>query len=308
MVLPSFEIEGGLPLVLARGLAIAGLFATFGGLLARAVVLRPVLASATHGEVAGFPQAWRRLLWASLGLAVFGLGAWSWLVAQNLADQPDLADTASTLLIVVRDTSFGHIVVVQLGLLLLTGAAFSRWSQWPALAALAGAAVVAEAWHSHAATMQAGVSPLLLSMVVHLLAGAAWLGSLPTLLVGIGQLPAVAGAQACRRFTPLGVACVAALIATATAQFAVLVGGLPRLLGTAYGLVALLKLCLFVLLLVIALRNRFRLTSRLGDRAAGVGRGALLRSLGLETAAGLCVVFAAATLASLPPAMHLQPV
>ena len=82
-------------------------------------------------------------------------------------------------------------------------------------------------------------------LVLHLLAGAAWLGGLLPLLIVVQSVPAPAAALACRRFSPLGTTCVLVLAATAGFQFWVLIGGLPGLLGTAYGLVALAKIVLF---------------------------------------------------------------
>jgi len=140
---------------------------------------------------------------------------------------------------------------------------------------------------------------------VHLLAGAAWLGGLPPLLLVVTTAPEAALA-ACRRFSPLGVGCVLALAATAGWQGWALVGSLPGLIGTGYGLMALLKLGLFAALLGLAARHRLRLTPAL---AAGDPRAArrLARSIGLEAGLGLAVVLAAGVLSGLPPGMHVQP-
>jgi mono/diheme cytochrome c family protein len=79
----------------------------------------------------------------------------------------------------------------------------------------------------------------------------------------------------------------------------------PGLVGTAYGWVVLVKLGLFAVLLGFAAANRYRFAPALaqGQRAA---RQRLMRSLALQTAAGLAMVVAAAVLSDLPPAMHGQ--
>ncbi len=154
--------------------------------------------------------------------------------------------------------------------------------------------------------MDPGPSWLLLSNGLHLLAGAVWLGGLLPLLIVVQSVPIPAAALACRRFSPLGTVCVLVLAATAGFQFWVLIGGLPGLLGTAYGLVALAKIVLFAILLGFAAANRLRLTPGLADDAPEQARRRMRRSLAGETALGLLVVLAAGVLASLPPAMHVR--
>lgn len=112
------------------------------------------------------------------------------------------------------------------------------------------------------------------------------------------------GARAVRRFTPLGLSCVAVLAATALVQGWILIGGLPGLIGTDYGRVASAKLALFLISLVIAAVNRFRHTPALGGLTGGDAKRRLRRSIGVEMAVGLTVVLAAAVLAARVPARH----
>ncbi len=135
-----------------------------------------------------------------------------------------------------------------------------------------------------------------------------------TLLAAFGALlfralvaPPVLARAASYRFSPLGTACVLVLAGTAAFQSFVLIGGLPGWVGTAYGLVALLKIALFSALLGFAARNRFRLTPALSGAAPTTAKRDLMRSIAGETAVGLLVVLAAGLLTSLPPAMHVQP-
>ena len=148
---------------------------------------------------------------------------------------------------------------------------------------------------------------LLVSSGLHLLAAGAWLGGLPALGSLVSCAPIPAAVVAARRFSPLGTACVLVLAGSASVQGWTLIGGLPELLNTAYGRMALVKLMLFLGLLGLAAVNRFRLTLALDGTSPEAARRRLVRSIGLETCVGLLVVLAAAVLTSLPPAMHLHP-
>ena len=172
-------------------------------------------------------------------------------------------------------------------------------------ACFTGIACLVEAGHSHAFAMSPGPSALLLSQALHLLAAGAWLGGLLPLFMVVREAPLDVTAFAARRFSALGLVSVAILAATAMfPRAAGCLGGLPGLTGTAYGAVLLTKGTLFVVLIALAASNRFRLTPALvrpdGERV----RRALVQSIAVETAIGLCVVLAAGVLSSLEPGMH----
>ncbi len=298
MPLPPFSIEGGPALALARGMADATLLAAFGALLFRAHVAPPVLARMERGAAADAHM--RRLAWLSLLAAVLAALAWIALQAVNLGG------TVATVPLVLRATVFGHLLLLRLALLGVAALAL-RVGRIRVATAFAGAAVATQAGLGHAASMYAGLSWLLLSEVLHLLAAGAWLGGLLPLLFLIAAATPDAAALASRRFSPVGTVCVLVIAGTAAFQSFVLIGGLPGWIGTSYGLVALLKIVLFVALLGFAARNRFRLTPALSGAAPAAAKGGLIRSIAGETAVGLLVVLAAGLLTSLPPAMHVQP-
>ncbi len=308
MTLPPFEIAGGLPLALARGLSVAGMLSLFGITLAQAVVLPSALAGLPPEQRSRLGNTLNGLVWLSLLLAAFASSAWLWLVAGTLSDTPAVADVAATVPVVLAHTLFGHVLLIRLSLLLLAAVFADLPIRWPA-ALLAGLATALQAAHGHALSMS-GDQPswLLLSSVLHLLAAGAWLGGLLPLLLAVRLAPPVAGWHACRRFSWLGGCCVLILACTALYQFWILIGGLPGLIGTAYGLVALVKMALFVVLLGFASINHFRLAPALSGTAPERARRSLARSVGWETATGLLVVLAAGVLTSLPPSMHVQPV
>ncbi len=307
--MPAFDIEGGLTLALTRGLSVAALLSVFGALLFRTALAPPVLALMPGS--AGFMRRWRLLFWSSWAAAILATLAWMALQSASMADADSLAAAASAIPSVLVDTSFGHVLLLRLAVLALLALVLGHTPGhtgrrlWLATG-LAATATALQAGHSHAASMHDGPSLLLFSEVVHLLAAGAWLGGLAPLLTLVALAPAEAASLASRRFSPVGTACVLLLAVTAAYQSWVLIGSLPGLTGTGYGLAALLKLALFAALLGLACNNRFRLTPALIASTGAKRR--LVRSIGIETGVGLLVVLAAGLLTSLPPAMHVQPV
>ena len=299
-MLPPFSIEGGPGLALARAAADATMLAAFGTLLFRVLIAPPVLARMERGAASAADARLRRLAWLSLLAAV--LTALAWIALQGV----NLGGTVASVPLVLRATLFGHLLLLRLALFGLAALALG-FRRIAVAAAFTGVAVVTQAGLGHAASMYGGLSWLLLSEVLHLLAAGAWLGGLLSLLALIAAATPGAAALASRRFSLLGTSCVLVLAGTAAFQSFVLIGGLPGWIGTSYGLVALVKLVLFVALLGFAARNRFRLTPVLSGTAPEAARGGLMRSIAGETAVGLLVVLAAGLLTSLPPAMHVQP-
>ncbi|MFJ8360692.1 copper resistance protein CopC [Streptomyces sp. NPDC093984] len=104
--------------------------------------------------------------------------------------------------------------------------------------------------------------------VLHLLAVAAWLGGLATLLVALYRAPSI-GATAVRRFSRLAFGSVVTLAATGVYQSWRQVGSWSALTGTTYGQLLLVKVGLVAVLIGIAWISR-RWTARLADAAADV--------------------------------------
>lgn len=298
-----------LVLTAARGVQIAASLSAFGTAVFWSSVASPILQA--DGACARIEIGFRRLFRASLAAALGA--ALVWLVAQTafLADAESMSDVAAAIGPVLADTHFGHVLDARLLLLLLAWPALGRGASVGrrALAAtMVGLSLILQTWATHAAAA-AGFDEvvLLTSQSLHLLTAGAWLGALTPLFIVVGALDPDRGARASRRFSPLGMLCVAVLAATALAQGWVLIGGLAGLVGTDYGRIALVKLVLLLVLLAFAATNRFRHTpAMIGPTNAGAKR-ALRRSIATETAVGLLAVFAASLLADLPPALHQQP-
>ncbi len=300
--------DGGVALVLSRGVAVAFLLSVLGTLVFRAVVLPHVFAG-MRAELRDVTE--RRLgLWLSLnvGGAVTGLCAWLAVVTANLAAPASLADWPSDLWAVLSDTGFGQVLLAQMGLTVATGLVLAGHpGQWRRrIGLLTGtAAAIAEVGHGHAYAMAKTVSLLELSEVAHLWAGGAWLGGLVPLLLVVQLAPPPLAAMAARWFTPLGRLCLVLLAASALLQGCVLVGSLGALVATGYGRIALLKLALFGVLFGFALVNRYRLAPALRGHHAARARRHFIASLVLQTGFGLLIVLAAAWLGQLRPGMDM---
>ena len=297
--------DGGLTLAVARSCAVAGLLSAFGSLAFAAVVLAKVLPR--NPDASGCEAAIRVLARWSLAVAMAGLLAWGVLQTADFAHSgADPAALARAWPVVLLHTAFGHVWLAQVAAVLAAGLALPRS---PRLAlAFSAAAVLLQGGHSHAAAMDDEPSLLLASDLVHLAAAGAWLGGLaPLALVVRGASPR-AGASAARWFSPLGKWCVTAMVATAGFQFWALVGGLPGLVGTAYGWVALAKFALLGVLFGFALWNRYDLAPALLGADPEAARRRLVRSVLVQTGFGVATVLAAGVLSSLPPALHEQPV
>lgn len=298
-------------LALVRGLTDVGLLSAFGTLIFRTSVLPRTLAGAPPSGIAVVERHLLALVRASLALALLAALAWLVLTAGVMAGARGLVRSLSAAPAVLSDTFFGHLVAAQIGVLFATGLALGRGGRpirWWLATGLSAIATGLLAGHGHAMAMYGGPSLLLLSQALHLFAAGAWLGGLLPLALVVRSMPPKTGALAARRFSPLGQLCVAGLVVSAGFQFWVMIGGLPGLVGTAYGWTALVKALLLLLLLAIAGANRYRLTPALLWTAAPSASRALLGSIAAETGVALLVVLAAAVLSSLPPAMHIQPV
>jgi putative copper resistance protein D len=294
-------------LALLRGLHLAALLSLFGTLISLALVapvgLRDVGAAAAPVR--------RRLIslarWSG-GLALL-IGA-CWIVSQAsvIAGATTIGGTLHTLVLVARDTQFGNLVLIRFALLLLALPLLGGrgWRMAVALL-LTGAALAIEGGFGHAgAGATAGVNrdTLLALEALHLLAAGAWVGGLLPLFLLVGSLPPPMAADVCESFTPVGLSAVLTIASTALALAWQLIGSLAGLFHTDYGLIALAKLGLFLLLLILACVNRFALTERIRDPARPLTRRWLRMSVATEAMLGMLVIIVAAFLASAAPATH----
>ena len=299
----AFAIDGGLLLALVRGLSVAGLLSVFGGLIFLVIVAPRALAKMPVGA----EKIVMRLHVPVLASVVaYAMAALLWLVLQtaDLADAHGVADTVQAIPLVLSQTEYGRLIILQVVVVVaiapVLGRRGGRGRQWASVG-LATLALVLQTGFSHAAAMAGGPSLLLAVYVLHLVSGGAWVGGLLPLLLVVQAAPPKVGAAAARWFSPLGQCCIAGSIGSAAYQVWRLVGGLQGLLHTAYGWMALVKLALFVVLLGFAAANRYWFAPALLRGCPQHARRVLLRSLALQTGAGVAIVAAAGVLSSLAP-------
>jgi len=290
-----------------------------------------------HNGIARAAAAFRSRLavigWCSLSLCVLSGAAWLVLTAAAMSGAPPgRVFSEGVLWTVLLRTDFGNDWLARLVLAGLLGGALvpllSRKPaapRWIAAAAvvLAAALVGSLAWAGHAVGsngIEGVVHPA--ADVLHLIAAAAWLGTLPLLALFLALLlaqpqhddDAVAAARvATLRFSALGIVSVGALLATGIVNTWYLAGSVPALVGTPYGRLLLAKVALFAGMVAIAAVNRFRLTPQLvpnaSSGASSRARDAvrrLRRNALAETLIGAGIVIIVAALGTEPPASHVH--
>lgn len=244
---------------------------------------------------------------AGLVLSAVGLTA----LAAAMAGVPIGAVDSEMLTTVIAVPNIGTSVVIRVSLLLIVAVSTLAVRSDAALtvtsAVLGGVALATLAWGGHAAATEAPAGPLHLAAdVVHLLAAGAWIGALVIFLrlARRRTFHDVAAHRMLTGFATAGTAIVAALLLTGIVHAWILIGPdqASDLLATAYGRGLAAKLTLFILMLVLAAANRWRLAPRLADDASGASRRAMRRSLAVEAGAGFAILAIAAWLGvSVPP-------
>jgi putative copper resistance protein D len=271
-----------------------------------------------------------RLAGWSLAGALASAAAWLCLQAAIMSGQPlGQALTLDTMGRVLTGTQFGRIWQLRLALLaLLGGFLLFRGSEgddrdWIALRLegllLGGGLTAVLAAAGHAAATEGTARLLHLGFdSIHLLATGIWLGGLLPLAVLLARAAGcpdpgwtAVAREATRRFSLLGLVGVGSLVVTGFVNAWFLVGGLPPLVGTPYGWLLLAKLALLVPLVWIAAVNLLRLKPRLLTSPSGAAAGRVLRRLGRNATAEVClggaILVVVAVLGITPPARHVQP-
>jgi copper resistance protein D len=250
----------------------------------------------------------RVMLWAALVALLSGV-SWLAFTTANMAGTPSAATDPDALWSVMGDTAFGHVWIVRLGLVLTILGALSlriaskadrHWDIYTPLLAgllLAGLAGVGHTQQSNG-IIHVGADAL------HLLAAGAWIGGLLVLayILAYDQEDAE---PVLMRFSGMGYVAVAVLVASGLVNGWYLVGSLNGLVGTSYGQLLLVKICLFAGMLCLAVANRFWLVPLL-RRVDEVGRvlslGRLRRHVVAEWTLGLLVILIVSALGTMEPA------
>jgi putative copper resistance protein D len=216
-------------------------------------------------------------------------------------------------------TAFAFAAVGRAGIALTTALLAWRLSgraggraAWTMLAAAAVVLVASSATISHAAARLDHRAALMALDAAHQLAVAAWVGGLIHVVAALGASPDVAAPGAwrsraldrdqLRRVSSIAVVSVLVLVASGVALSAVYVGDVRALVETAYGVMVLTKVTLLAAILVFGYFN-YRLLRRTAARGDDTR---LARFVEVETGLAVTVLFAAASLTSLPPAVDVR--
>ena len=312
-------------LIYVRFVHFAATVLVAGVVIFAAVVSNPAARFAGGTRAPANVKGWNRLLaWSGLVLAVISGAGWLFLTAAAMSGEK-LVDVLSSgvLWTVLTETIFGHAAIIRLALAAALAVIFvplfstrTRNPVWLDVTAAFIAAAFAGglAWGGHAAGglgAEAIVHPA--ADVLHLVAAAAWVGALTPLAILLAATSHTPddldlARAATVRFSILGMAAVATLLATGLINTWYLVGSTAALLGTYYGHLLLFKLALFLGMVAIAAFNWSRLTPALVQTdsvaAAQTARRQLYRSATIEVAAGAIIIAIVAVLGTQPPANH----
>jgi putative copper resistance protein D len=265
-----------------------------------------------------------RIAWIGLVLTVVSGAAWLVQIAQSMSGQPwSEVFSEGILWTVLLHTGFGRDWLERLGLACLLAAMFvpflsvhrakSIWIKIVVVALAAGLTGTL-AWAGHAAGglgIEGIVHPA--ADFLHLVAAAAWVGTLFPLALLLGAVrhdaASVAIARtATMRFSTFGIASVGTLMVTGSINTWYLAGSIPALADTDYGRLLLIKIALFFGMIAIAGVNRVRLTPRLSQGASMTAAHDTLRQLRrntlIEVSAGAIIIAIVAVLGVTPPGMH----
>jgi putative copper resistance protein D len=308
----------GASLVAVRAIHFAATMIVAGMLVFRMTVARPDLDS--EKDIAGsFRTQTQRGLWLALGVAVLSGAIWLLVEATSMSGLPFReAATADVLSTVANETQFGQVTLIRLGLAIALASCLALGGRtiadWLALATALGLAA-SLAWTGHAGSTLGAAGDLHLAADgLHLIAAAAWIGGLVSLIPFL--------ATACRnqtvspariiteRFSTLGMISVATLLLTGTVNTVILVGSVRGLAVTDYGRVLMLKLGLFGVMLGFAAFNRLHLMPRLHLQPSGEHQTELLRRIRrnsiIEIALGLAIIAIVGMLGTMHPAIHMM--
>lgn len=284
--------------VLLRGLNLAGQAIAIGGVAFALIVLW-----------SGSPRVWRLL---AVGAATVAITQCLLLatVATALGSPSDwhtreLLATSFVAASLVR-------ILASVGLIvgaLVLSAPSQRPLRWTVLIGSALLLVVAGAWTSHAAARSGDRAIPMVFDVLHQLAAAIWVGGLVHLLVAAFAAVERSSERAwsaalLQRFSAMALGAVAVLILAGVGLTTRYVDGVHGMVGTAYGVMVLTKIVLLGGLLLLGAGNFFAIRRfASAERLLSVLR--LRRFVEVELGLGITVLFAAASLTSLPPAIDV---
>lgn len=315
-----FGAGGNGPLIVVRAIHFAATSITAGSLIFATLVAKPALRP-EEAEARLFRAQTRCVAWIGLAIATASGVIWFLFQAVSMSGLPlDEVMNSSVLSTVLNQTQFGQVSEIRIALAIILAAclAYHRLplTNWLGLAAALGL-ITCLAWTGHAGSTLGNMGSLHLTADgLHLIAAAAWIGglvSLILLLVGAQRNQTVAWASLARhavgRFSTLGIISVATLLVTGTVNAWILVGSFHALVVTEYGRLLVVKMVAFAVMLAFAAFNRLWLTPRLvlstGNEPRLAALHQLARNSTIEIALGFAIFAIVGLLGTLHPAIHL---
>jgi putative copper resistance protein D len=272
----------------------------FGICLFRTWLFRPLLIEAATAPL----DAKLTGVLRSLASVAFASGLlWLVLTAGNMAGRWQDGLDPQTLRLVLNNTFFGQVWSGHLLLcaLLLISVGWRRCSSANLRLALTASLLATLAPVGHGAMFD-GLSGelLILNQLIHLCCVGAWLGGLLLLSLLLAQPSAGNAQRLLRRFSGIGYGLVAAIIITGLINVRVMSGApWPEPAFSGFGLILLIKVCLVLCMLLLALFNRLLLNSK-SNRL-----NVLRASVALECLLGMAAVAAVSLLGTLPPMLTI---
>jgi copper transport protein len=201
-------------------------------------------------------------------------------------------------------TSLGTTAIERILAIVATGIAIVVASVAPGAVAragitIAGLGAAAEMWVDVAASHAGAQTPVALNLIAqwaHILAAGIWIGGLLTLLLAVRGQPSELIGRAVRRFSTVAGVAIVVVALTGTFRAVIEVGSIGQLFSTAFGILVLVKVALFIVLAALGAINRFGNV----PRSSHVLRG--LRRVGsTEVVIGVAVTLVAAALVNVAP-------
>jgi putative copper resistance protein D len=231
--------------------------------------------------------------------------------AAAMAGSPAAALDFAAVSAVLLETRFGRVWCWHLLLAaILVSACLERQPRRPVVLLLSLGLLASLGWVGHAA-MDDGSARIAheLNQTVHLLAAGLWLGGLAPLAWVLRQARRQPGdfeislaRDAVRNFSHLGYAAVALIALTGAINTLLLVGSLDAMFGTSYGRLLAFKILLFLVMVIVALINRFRLAPWISRELSALR--ALGRTVALEQGLALAVLAIVSVLGTWAPAFY----
>jgi copper resistance protein D len=297
------EVVAGFIDVVLRGLTLCGQAAAIGGVLFGLLVLKPALRQ--RPELS--PLLGRLLILVAAGAVTVMAGQLLALTVQQMV----LAGGQGWPIREVLGTAYFQASMLRVLACAALAAGALRLRRrpdaagwWSAMVALTLALAATAAAISHAAARLEHGGVLLLLDGAHQYAASAWVGGLMHLTAAAyGRRGDAWPALLLKRFSSLAVCAVAALVLAGAGLTFYYVDGILAFTGTAYGMMVGTKMTVLALILLLGALNFF-VVRRLPD-ADPVTLLRLRRFVEVELGLGVTVLFAAASLTSLPPAVDV---